>query len=83
MQLIIGSIIYTVEGVGEKTMKLLIQQFSSIEQIKTKSISELASVVGKSKASAIYNYFSKDIFLLNHASHRKVLLTHLSKMIKI
>ena len=47
-----------IEGVGEKTMKLLIQQFSSIEQIKTKSISELASVVGKSKASAIYNYFS-------------------------
>ena len=47
-----------IEGVGEKTMKLLIQQFSSIEQIKTKSISELASVVGNSKASAIYNYFS-------------------------
>ena len=47
-----------IEGVGEKTMKLLIQQFSSIEQIKTKSISDLASVVGNSKASAIYNYFS-------------------------
>ena len=47
-----------IEGVGEKTMKLLIQQFSSIEQIKTKTISELASVVGNSKASAIYNYFS-------------------------
>lgn len=47
-----------IEGVGEKTMKLLIQQFSSIEQIKTKTISELACVVGNSKASAIYNYFS-------------------------
>ncbi|HOP50918.1 MAG TPA: excinuclease ABC subunit UvrC [Ignavibacteriales bacterium] len=46
-----------IKGIGENISKKLIVEFGSVENIKTKSIDELSSVVGKSKAETIYNYF--------------------------
>ena len=47
-----------IDGIGEKTALTLMKKFKSVNSIKTKSIKELNSVVGQSKARIIYNYFN-------------------------
>lgn len=45
------------KGIGEETAILLLRKYHSIENIKKISESELASLIGKSKAKIIYTYF--------------------------
>ncbi|MFT4155086.1 excinuclease ABC subunit UvrC [Parafilimonas sp.] len=47
-----------IEGIGEKTATLLLQQFKSVKKIKEASFEELETVVGKSKAGIIKTYFN-------------------------
>ncbi len=47
-----------IEGIGEKTATLLLQQFKSVKKIKEVSFDELQSAVGKSKAEIIKAYFN-------------------------
>ncbi|SFQ08023.1 excinuclease ABC subunit UvrC [Parafilimonas terrae] len=47
-----------IEGIGEKTATLLLQQFKSVKKIKEASFDELQSAVGKSKAEIIKAYFN-------------------------
>ena len=47
----------SIEGVGEKTAQLLFREFKSIDEIKTKSVDQLAEVVGLVRAKSIYHYF--------------------------
>jgi excinuclease ABC subunit C len=44
-------------GVGEKTKNLLLKHFKSVKRISLASETEIAEVVGKSKASIIYAHF--------------------------
>ena len=44
-------------GVGEKTKNLLLKHFKSVKRISLASETEIAEVVGKSKASIIYVHF--------------------------
>jgi len=55
----INSELNTIKGIGEKTTVSLIKTFKSINNIKTKSLNDLKSVVGEKKALIIYNYYNK------------------------
>lgn len=46
-----------IKGIGEKTKKELIKGFKSLKRAKTASLEELEKIVGKSRASILYNYF--------------------------
>lgn len=45
----------TIKGVGEKTKIALLQHFKSVKRIREASIEEIASIVGKSKASLVHS----------------------------
>ena len=48
-----------IQGIGDKTATQLLQQFKSVKKIKEISLEELASLIGKSKAEIVINYFQK------------------------
>jgi excinuclease ABC subunit C len=50
-----------IKGVGEKTMKILFEEFKSLDTIKKLDIQELAKYIGKSKAGIVYEYFKREI----------------------
>lgn len=47
----------TIKGIGDKTKTELLNHFKSVKKISSASEEELANVIGKSKASIIYDYF--------------------------
>ncbi len=47
-----------IPGIGKSTIDQLLKKFKSVKNIKGKSIEELASVVGASRANMITNYFT-------------------------
>ena len=53
----INSELNSIQGVGEKTVKKLINDFKSVKRIKELEKNDLEKSVGKSKAQIIYNYF--------------------------
>ena len=53
----LNSELTSIKGVGEKTMIALLNEFHSLDNIKTADIQQLTNVIGKSKADLIYNYF--------------------------
>lgn len=46
-----------IKGIGDKTKSILLDKYKSIDTIKSISIEELSTLIGKSKASIIYDYF--------------------------
>ena len=46
-----------IEGVGPKTQEDLMKAFKTVSAIKEKTVSELAAIIGKSKAELVYRYF--------------------------
>lgn len=46
-----------IKGIGKSTSNLLLKEFKSVKNIKTKSIEELARVIGKAKAELLIKYF--------------------------
>lgn len=48
-----------IEGVGEKTAKELLREFSSVDRIRKLNIEELEKAVSKSAAQKVYRHFSK------------------------
>jgi excinuclease ABC subunit C len=53
----ISSELDTIKGIGEKTKKLLLTHFKSVEHIKKSSSSDLEKIVGKSKTKVLIDYF--------------------------
>ena len=53
----IKSELKNIQGIGEKMVEKLFAAFGSVENIKNKSVDELAVVVGKSKAKQVFDYF--------------------------
>ncbi len=47
----------SIKGIGQKTKEALLVHFKSLKRIKESDLDELASVVGPSRASIIYNAF--------------------------
>ncbi len=48
-----------INGIGNKTIELLLSKYKSVKAIKNLSLFEIAIIVGKSKADIIYNYLHK------------------------
>jgi excinuclease ABC subunit C len=46
-----------IKGIGKSTSNLLLKEFKSVKNIKTKSIEELARVTGKAKAELLIKHF--------------------------
>lgn len=53
----IKSALSEIKGIGENTETALLQEFKTVENIKDKTIDELAKVVGKKRAEIVYRYF--------------------------
>ena len=45
----------TIEGIGEKTITILLSKYKSVNNLKTISLTELEDFLGKSKANKIFN----------------------------
>jgi len=56
---IIKSELDEIEGIGSKTAQKLLTHFGSVENIRNSSMDQIAEIIGKSKASIVYNYFHK------------------------
>ena len=48
-----------IEGVGEKTVRTLLQHFRTVEKVRTANIEELSALVGPAKAKKIREFFEK------------------------
>ena len=55
-----GSTLDKIEGVGDKRRTDLLKHFGSIENIRQASEQELARVVPRNTAQAVYDYFHKE-----------------------
>ena len=53
----ISTELQNIEGVGQKTIEKLLQEFKSVARLQTASIEELEEVVGKRRAAAVTKYF--------------------------
>jgi len=47
-----------IEGIGKQTATTLLKEFKSVKNIRTKSLEELAAVVGNAKATLIKSHFT-------------------------
>ena len=54
---LIKSVLSEIKGIGEATETALLQAFKTVENMKTKSVEELAAVVGRKRAEIVYAYF--------------------------
>ncbi len=52
----ITSELFSINGVGEKTVEKLLTDFKSVKNIQEQNLSELEKSVGKSKAQIVFNY---------------------------
>jgi excinuclease ABC subunit C len=46
-----------IEGIGPATSQILLRKFKSVKNIRQATIEELEPVIGKSKATLVFNYF--------------------------
>ena len=46
-----------IKGIGKATSNLLLKEFKSVKNIKSKSVEEIATVIGKAKAEVLNKYF--------------------------
>jgi excinuclease ABC subunit C len=53
----IKSSLDNIDGVGEKSVRDLMRHFRTVSKIKAASVEELSAIVGKSKATKVYNHF--------------------------
>ena len=53
----ITSSLDNIDGVGEKSVRDLMRHFRTVSKIKAASVEELSAIVGKSKATKVYNHF--------------------------
>lgn len=53
----IKSIISEIRGIGKNTETILLQEFKTVENIKSKTIQELSALIGRKRAEIIFRYF--------------------------
>ena len=53
----ITSSLDNIDGVGEKSVRDLMRHFRTVSKIKAASVEELSAIIGKSKATKVYNHF--------------------------
>lgn len=57
----IRSVISEIKGIGENTETTLLQEFKTVENIKSKTIQELSALIGRKRAEIIFRYFHSSI----------------------
>lgn len=57
----IKSIISEIKGIGKNTETILLQEFKTVENIKSKTIQELSALIGRKRAEIIFRYFHSSI----------------------
>ena len=55
----IDSELNSINGIGQKTIELLLKETKSVKKIKELSFDELTTLIGKSKSTILWNYFHK------------------------
>lgn len=55
----LNSELENISGIGEKTIIDLLRKFKSIKRLKTATLEEISTVVGKSRAAKIVEYFKR------------------------
>jgi excinuclease ABC subunit C len=50
-----------IQGIGENTAAKLLSVFRSVSVIKNASLDDIAGVIGKAKATTLYNYYHTDL----------------------
>lgn len=53
----VKSVLNEIKGIGESTETALLQNFKTVESIKSKTIEELSAVIGKKRADIVYRFF--------------------------
>ena len=48
-----------IKGIGKETAGILLKEFRSVKNIKTKSGEELAKLIGNAKAKIVFDFFRK------------------------
>ncbi|MEA3318243.1 MAG: excinuclease ABC subunit UvrC [Bacteroidota bacterium] len=56
----IKSELENINGIGQKTIEVLLTKYKSVEKIKLLKFSELKDIIGLNKAEIVFNYFNKD-----------------------
>ncbi|MBR6309662.1 MAG: hypothetical protein IKR52_00480, partial [Paludibacteraceae bacterium] len=56
----IASELDNINGIGEKTKTELLKNLKSIKRIREAKLEDLEKIVGKSKATLIFEYFNKN-----------------------
>ena len=54
----IKSELQNIEGIGEKTIEVLLKEFKSVENVKNVSSEALEKIIGKAKTKFLITYFS-------------------------
>ncbi len=57
----ISSELNLINGIGEKSVQILLRKFKSVHTITGLKYEDLAEVIGRSKATLVYNYFHKNL----------------------
>lgn len=53
----VKSVLNEIKGIGESTETALLQNFKTVESIKSKTIEQLSAVIGKKRAGIVYRFF--------------------------
>ncbi|MBP8915904.1 MAG: excinuclease ABC subunit UvrC [Chitinophagales bacterium] len=53
----IHSELESIQGIGSKTIEMLLTQFKSVNEVSKQDLESLSQVIGKSKAKIVYEYF--------------------------
>ncbi len=57
----IKSVISEIKGIGKNTETTLLQEFKTVENIKSKTIQELSALIGRKRAEIVFRYFHPSI----------------------
>lgn len=53
----LGTELTNIEGIGERTAEMLIQEFKSVKRVKEASQDEIEKIIGRAKAKMLVDYF--------------------------
>ena len=56
----LGTELTSIEGIGDRTAEMLIQEFKSVKRVKEASKDEIEKIIGRAKAKVLLEYFEKD-----------------------
>ena len=55
----LNSSVEEIDGIGEKTMIMLIKHFKSVKRVKLATEKEIAAIIGAAKAKKIVGFYNK------------------------